>query len=327
VVSGGEDGTVRLWEVATGEEICAWEAATGEEIPITITWESVIGEAATGKKKVRIPTPGYYAVSGIGRRNAWILVAFTPDGKAVAAANGGSIRLWDLLSGTTLSPLVGHRGRVRGVAFSPDSRVLASVSDDTTGLVWDLTYRAARPATKPPRPDVLATLWDDLVSSDATRAWRAIWTLTAIPAQSVPLLRDRLRAAPASPDPKQLAQLVADLDADEFQVRQKAHRKLEELGAVAEAALHKGLEGRPSLELRKRLEQLLELVEEQKRQKQMRVFSGEALRGVRAVVVLEKIGTPEARQILETLAAGGRESRLTQEAQAALYRLQGARRP
>src|SRR6185312_8983711 len=108
------------------------------------------------------------------------------------------------------------------MAFAPDGRTLVSVSDDATGLVWDLTYGATRPGTKH-GSEALEALWIDLTSQDAARAWRAVWTLSAAPAQSVPLLRDRLKPAPV---PKQLARLIADLDADEFKVREKAYQEL-----------------------------------------------------------------------------------------------------
>ncbi len=51
----------------------------------------------------------------------------------------------------------------------------------------------------------------------------------------------------------------------------------------------------------------------------------EYLRQLRAIEVLECIGTAEARRVLEAISQGATEARLTQEAQAALQRL--ARRP
>jgi hypothetical protein len=114
----------------------------------------------------------------------------------------------------------------------------------------------------------------------------------------------------AAPGSKQLA-LIADLDAANFKVRQKAYQELKKLGSHAESALRKGLQGRPSLEMRKRLEQLLESA----------TYSREVLRGLRAVEVLERVGTSEAREVLKTLAAGTPGCRLTQEAQATLDRL------
>jgi hypothetical protein len=51
------------------------------------------------------------------------------------------------------------------------------------------------------------------------------------------------------------------------------------------------------------------------------VASAETLRSIRAVEALEHIATPEARDLLDRLAAGAPEARLTREAKAALERL------
>jgi hypothetical protein len=68
-----------------------------------------------------------------------------------------------------------------------------------------------------------------------------------------------------------------------------------------------------SLEARRRMEALLE--------KTKTVFSGEELCSIRAVEVLEGIGTPDAKEILEILARGGEGAVLTQQAKKALARL------
>jgi cell division septum initiation protein DivIVA len=73
------------------------------------------------------------------------------------------------------------------------------------------------------------------------------------------------------------------------------------------------LAGQPSPELQQRIQQLLEQLET--------VPSAERLQALRAVEVLEIAGTPEARQLLEVLAKGAPEARLTQEAKASLERL------
>jgi hypothetical protein len=87
---------------------------------------------------------------------------------------------------------------------------------------------------------------------------------------------------------------------------------------LAAPALRKVLEGKPSLEVRKRVESLLDALKEP-------VTSSEKLRLLRAVETLERADSPEARALLERLAQGTPEARLTREAKAALQRL--ARRP
>jgi hypothetical protein len=113
-----------------------------------------------------------------------------------------------------------------------------------------------------------------------------------------------------------LARWITDLDDNRFEVRERAAGELEKAGASAVGALRKALENRPTLEVRQRATQIVA------KQSQL---SPERLRQLRAVEVLEHIGTLEARQILKTLAAGAPKARLTQEAEASLDRL--AKRP
>jgi WD40 repeat protein len=68
-------------------------------------------------------------------------VAVTADGRAVSASHDGTLRVWDLASGTCARTLQGHTDRVLGVAVTGDRRVV-SASADGTLRVWDL--RSAR---------------------------------------------------------------------------------------------------------------------------------------------------------------------------------------
>ena len=100
---------------------------------------------------------------------------------------------------------------------------------------------------------------------------------------------------------------------NQFAVRESATKELEMLGEIAAPACRKVLEQKPAAEPCRRLEALLE-----KQSRERLNPSSERLRTLRAVEVLEHIGTPGARQVLETLAKGAPEARATQEAQASL---------
>ena len=107
------------------------------------------------------------------------------------------------------------------------------------------------------------------------------------------------------------------MDNEEYPVRQAAMTELATLGELAAPLLHERLAGKPSLEVRKRVEELLSHTKV--------LHSGEVLRGVRVAAILERIATPEARRLLDQLARGASESRLTREAKSSLQRM--AKRP
>jgi WD40 repeat protein len=72
-------------------------------------------------------------------------VAFSPDGRRAASADGRAVRLWDLATGKQLARTEEHDDRVIAVCFSPDGRRLASASEDRTVRLWDArTLEAVR---------------------------------------------------------------------------------------------------------------------------------------------------------------------------------------
>jgi hypothetical protein len=88
---------------------------------------------------------------------------------------------------------------------------------------------------------------------------------------------------------------------------------LKNLGEMSEPELRKTLSRTPSQEIRRRIEALLATPG--------LIRSPEILRGMWAIQVLERIGSVEAKQILEALAIGESAARMTQEAKGTLKRL------
>ncbi|HMC63479.1 MAG TPA: hypothetical protein VKI65_00920, partial [Gemmataceae bacterium] len=280
-------------------------------------WSAIrVWDAATGKEVWRS-----------AQTSSGFALAFSPSGRILASTdfefktlpNGDTteedtIHLWELTSGQEVRRIAGHPGYTWSLAFAPDGRTLASGGGDSTILFWDLTGRMkdGRLQPAPLTAKELDKLWGDL-SGDASKAYRVVWTLAASPKQALLLLKERLRPT-AAPDRQRIAKLIADLDDKQFTVRAKAAEEIAKLGELAEPALRKALEKQPSPEVVRSAQKLLDALAGP-------VTSGDALRAIRAVEVLEHIGTPEGRELLQALAKGAPEARLTQEAKASLERL------
>jgi WD40 repeat protein len=310
VVALGDNECVRVVDVATGKELRKIEGLGWVgRLTFSPDGKTLAVGAGPGRGELRI----YDTATGRERRRLGGIrlvtaVAFTADGHYVAAAEGwgrtSAIRVWDLATGAQVSHFRNYGATANAVAFAPDGRRLAAALRDTTCLVWDLSAVGARGR---PAND-LAGLWADLAEKDEGRAYRAVCLLAAAGDKGVALLERRLRPAPAL-DGKRVARLFAALDGNEFHERERAAEELAKLGEQVEPAIERLLATRPSLEVQRRLTAI------------RRARHPEVARQVRATVVLERIGTRDARRLLSALARGAPEAGLSREARAALERL------
>jgi hypothetical protein len=196
-------------------------------------------------------------------------------------------------------------------------RVLEKLAKGAAGVSLTTEAKAALErltvaAKERPRQATEDQLWADLASEDAARAFRAMGGLSATPRQAVDLFQKRLKPVPVVEE-KEIAALLANLEAEDFKTREQATQELEKVGEQALPMLKKALAAKPSLEARKRIERLVEQASTQ--------TSAPLLRGLRAIEVLEHNGTAESRHVLVALAGGAPQARLTREAKASLQRL------
>ncbi|MHB1424005.1 MAG: WD40 repeat domain-containing protein [Gemmataceae bacterium] len=313
---------LQLWDVDTGKELYKWNVAYVADLIFSPDGRTLFGIDTFFHEKPNRRTFHVWDILN-GEDHAFVATlpsrpncaAISPDGRMLAWGDvAGAVTLWELAANQVRRGCKGHHAGVVSLAFSPDGKTLASGSADTTVLLWDVLGDPAARRSGPPSTERLQALWDDLASKDAGKAFNAIGQLTASPEQAISMLKSKLRPAPAPAVQQRMAPLIADLDNDEFAVRDKAMEQLRQLGERAEPGLREALTNKPSLEARKRIEELLEGI-------RALSTSPERLREMRAIEVLEHVGTADAREVLRTLAKGAAHARLTHEAKAALERL------
>jgi hypothetical protein len=284
---------------------CNWPTAAGVQPEVKL-WDLTSGQEV-----------GRYE----GLVSHVVCLDFSPDGRVLAVGGGdrtesGEVMLVELCSGKARAEFSGHREWVECVRFSPDGRMLVSGGGFTREApgelhLWhlaDLVRSKSRKGSLSSQE--LESQWDALGDRDAVQAYQAMLTLRAAPRDTVALLKARLRPVLAA-DAGQLARLIARLDSDSFAERQRATAELVQLGGLARPALEKLLANPPSVEARDRAQDVL-------KQGLLPFSSRPLLRGLRAIEILEGIDSPEARAVLEQVAGGAPEARLTQAAREAL---------
>jgi WD40 repeat protein len=275
-----------------GKTIMSEEQGNNKEAARLRFWDR-----GTGREVRSFGIEGSYPCYG----NAPSGHAVSPDGAtAVTVADDPgtkTIQVWDTVSGKLLVLLRGHSGMVTSLAFAPDGKTLASGSRDTTVLLWDV-----------PRAR-LSGLWFLLAGDGGDEAKYAAKALAGHPDGAIPFLKERLLLAAAREAP--YARLIAELDNDQFEVREKASLRLEEFGPAAEFALRLALEGRPSVEVTRRVRQALEKLVTAREEKVKRLIA--ALDGDRpedALRQIQDLGTsaePPLRNAFDSFSSGREE--------------------
>ncbi|THY46858.1 WD40 repeat-like protein [Aureobasidium pullulans] len=137
VASGSSDGEIRLWDAVAGELRYVCEGHSTRLMAIAFMHDDTtiasahadgcinFWEASTGvlKNKLNTKEDSYKST-------------FSPDGKLVAVARGDEIKLYDTVTGSVQSVLVGHGFYAPVIEFSPDSTVLASGSHEGRVKLW-----------------------------------------------------------------------------------------------------------------------------------------------------------------------------------------------
>ncbi|HEX9122041.1 MAG TPA: WD40 repeat domain-containing protein, partial [Actinomycetota bacterium] len=140
LATGSWDGTVRLWDAFSGNELHAVDVGS-EVFALAFSPDDrwlVAGD--DGDKSLTVWDADTLERRGELRGHTDVIqdVAFAPAGQVVTASWDGTAKIWDLESRRELATLRGHSGAILGVAVSPDGTLVATGSLDGTTKLWDL---------------------------------------------------------------------------------------------------------------------------------------------------------------------------------------------
>ena len=302
-----QSGSLHVWEFKTGKEILVLNVEGGIALSPdgALVAANGIGEnidlwqISTGQKRVTLPIKGRMVFSPDGR------ILATVGRYARARNRNRSVRLWEVTSGKELVHLRVEGESITTFAFSRDGQLMASgLRKRRTALIWSLPeLLGVRRPEKDLDQGELERQWKKLEGEDSVEAWRSIWTLSSGGDKTVDFLSGRVREVEPSSD--RVRRLIRDLDADEFDVRERASRELQ--ASNSRGLLEKALEMNPPAEVHARIRSIL------------RFYSQSPTPAiVRAIQVLERIGTKKARELLQS---GPGVIRRTHDARKALERL------
>jgi len=138
---GGGDGSVRIWEVATGREVCSlWGHSSAAVLCVAYSPDGSQLASASSDKTVMLWDPATMKQKGTlnGHSDLVRCVAYSPDGRRIASASSDkTVKIWDAATREEVATLMGHSGPVRSVAFSTDGSQLASAGGDISVRLWD----------------------------------------------------------------------------------------------------------------------------------------------------------------------------------------------
>jgi WD40 repeat protein len=140
-LSGSDDKTLKLWDVATGTEIRTFTGHTEVVYSVAFSPDGRYALSGSSDKTLKLWDVATGAeIRTFTGHTSWVFsVAFSPDGRyALSGSWDKTLKLWDVATGEEIRTFTGHTSSVISVAFSPDGRYALSGSGDDTLKLWDV---------------------------------------------------------------------------------------------------------------------------------------------------------------------------------------------
>ncbi|QMS86793.1 protein kinase [Nostoc edaphicum CCNP1411] len=141
--SASDDKTIKLWNLASGQEIRTLKGHSNWIWTVGFSPDSKTLASGSADMKIKLWNleTGKLIRTLEGHSDGITSVAFSPDGKTLASGSASKdmkIKLWKLETGKLIRTLEGHINGVPSVVFSPDGKTLASGSWDKTIKLWNV---------------------------------------------------------------------------------------------------------------------------------------------------------------------------------------------
>jgi WD40 repeat protein/tRNA A-37 threonylcarbamoyl transferase component Bud32 len=140
IVSGGWQGTLMVWDVATGRKALTLKGHTRRvrSVAFSLDGRRIVSGSDDGTVKVWDSASGREALTLKGHNTFVRSVAFSADGRRILSGSvDGTVKIWDAATGKDTLTLKDDAGSAKCVAFSPDGRRILSGSFDGTVKIWD----------------------------------------------------------------------------------------------------------------------------------------------------------------------------------------------
>ena len=137
----GNDGKIRLWDVATRQAIATLEGHQFQVFSLAFSPDGTLLASASRDGMMLLWDIATRQATAFPREYTdWIFsVAFSPDGTLLASGGRDTmVRLWDVTTRQNIATFAGHTDWVHSVAFSSDGTLLVSGGNDGTIRLWDL---------------------------------------------------------------------------------------------------------------------------------------------------------------------------------------------
>lgn len=161
LLSGSEDKTLRVWELASGRCLRTLEGHTDVVYSVALSPDGRLALSGSWDKTIKVwdLASGRCLHTLEGHKRPVNSVALSADGRwALSGARGCRLKLWDLQSGQCVRTIRAHRSFVKSVAFSADGRWALSGSSDRKLKVWDLALGSRLRTLKPARGHRITSL-------------------------------------------------------------------------------------------------------------------------------------------------------------------------